>query len=77
MRGLAVRLLRNACSSSPSSSTSCWTNVLTGVLKQSTPVASIRTYKITTGIVGVEADSNAPETLRTLLKQVLRVSEVA
>ena len=33
-----------------------------------------REYKTTTGIVGVEVDENAPETLRHMLKQILRVS---
>ena len=33
-----------------------------------------RGYKTTTGIVGVEVDPEAPETLRHLLKKILRVS---
>ena len=32
-----------------------------------------RGYKTTTGIVGVEVDPEAPETLRHLLKKILRV----
>merc|ERR1712072_21107 len=38
--------------------------------------AATRAYKTTTGIVGVEADPNAPETLRHLLKQILREVKV-
>ena len=34
-----------------------------------------REYKVTTGIVGVEVDPDAPETLRGLLRQILRVSQ--
>ncbi|QDZ22165.1 hypothetical protein HOP50_07g47050 [Chloropicon primus] len=35
-----------------------------------------RGYKTTTGIVGVEVDPNAPETLRHLLKKILREVKV-
>ncbi len=35
---------------------------------------SVAGYKTTTGIVGVEVDPQAPETLRKMLKQILRVS---